>query len=99
MAIIIIRSKTVERITGLCCYEYSRHSTWYDKAGRLRITSQLISRKKAHQLIKEHGLIAQYERPEGKIYDTPDQSFKALFPEGVKSAYQKKLIESVDEIS
>lgn len=99
MAIIIIRSKTVEKITGMCAYEYSQHRTWYDQYGHLRIYSQLLSRKKAQQLINKYGLVVQYDAPEGKIYDTPDQAFKSLFPDGIRTLAQKRLIESVDEVS
>ena len=99
MNIIVIRSKTIEKISGTCSYEYSQHRTWHDKDGHMRIYSQLISKQKAQQLITQYGLVETHSTSDGEIYDTPEKSFKALFPKGIRTIRQKNLIESLDNIS
>lgn len=98
MATIVIRSLTKERISCTCCYEWSRHDAWRDGHGILHLKSKLITRKKALELIERLGLVESHRRKFGEIYDTPNEDFKALFPDGIKSKMDFDTIERTDNI-
>lgn len=98
MPIIIIRSKTVERLTGTCAFEYKYVAGSRDSRGRLLILARLVSRKRAKKVIEKRGLVRAYSNEDGTIYDTEDRAFKALFPQGVKTAEEMDQIEKVDNL-
>ena len=98
MGIIVIRSRTKERISGTYCFEWSVHTYGRNSWGDLQITSRLVDRHKALELIKRHGLVESHSTKDGDIYDTPDGAFKALFPEGLRDKYDIEQIEKTDRI-
>ena len=98
MGIIVIRSRTKERISGTFCFEWSVHTYRRNSWGYLQITSKLVDRHKALELIKRHGLVKSLTTKDGEIYDTPDGAFKALFPEGLRDKFDIIQIEKTDRI-
>lgn len=95
---IVIKSRTQERITGTYSTEYSCHIARRTVFGALYLASQLVTRAKAKKLIREHGLVLSHKTPDGEIYDTPTGSFKALFPNGIQTKKDMITIDTVDRI-
>lgn len=95
---IVIRSRTKEKISGTFCFEWSVHTYKRDCYGYLLINSRLVDRHKALELIKRHGLVESHTTKDGEIYDTPDGAFKALFPYGLRNKFDIEQIEKTDRI-
>ena len=53
---------------------------------------------KAKKVIESRGLVRAFSDGSGTIYDTEDQAFKALFPEGLKTIDDIYQIEKVDRV-
>lgn len=98
MAIIVIRSKTMEKISGTYSIEWSVTEAGRSSDGKLWQRSRLVSRKRGQQIIRERGLVMSHETPDGEVYDTPNGDFKALFPEGLRSKDDERKIESIDNL-
>lgn len=98
MPLIVIKSRTRERITGTYSTEYSCHFARRTEFGALSLASQLVTRAKAKKLIREFRLVLSHNTPDGEIYDTPTGSFKALFPNGIQTMKDMRTIETVDRI-
>ena len=98
MPIIVIKSRTQERITGTYSTEYSCHIARRTADGTLYLVNNLVSRKKAQKLVREHGLVLSHNTQDGEIYDTPTGSFKALFPNGIQTMKDMRTIETVDKL-
>ena len=98
MATIVIRSRTIEKISRTCCWEYTVTRTRTDDKGLLRFYTKLITKDQAEDIIEENNLVEAHRTEDGEIYDTPDGAFKALFPNGVRTSREKYLIENVDNI-
>jgi len=98
MALIVIRSKTKEKISCTYCYEWSVHSAHRTAGGELVIKSHLVTRERALQIIDKRGLIVAHENKDGEIYDTPEGDFKALFPSGLRLRKEVQMIENTDNL-
>lgn len=98
MATIVIRSTTKELITGSFSYEWSVHQGWRDNNGKLHIKSRLITRSKAQQIIQKLNLKECYSDRHGEIYDTPEDGFKAMFPDGVRGREDNETIEKINRL-
>lgn len=98
MPIIIIRSKTKEVLTKTCMFEYRYVEGTRTRNGRLYVYVRLISRMKAKKVIESRGLVRAFSDGSGTIYDTEDQAFKALFPEGLKTIDDIYQVEKVDRV-
>ena len=88
----------MEKISGTFSFEWSVHEAWRNGAGFLHMTSRLVDRKKAQEIIERHGLEEVFRTNDGEIYDTKGKSFKSLFPYGLKDKYEEGLIEKIDRI-
>jgi hypothetical protein len=79
-------------------FEYRYVEGTRTRNGRLYVYVRLISRMKAKKVIENRGLVRAFSDGSGTIYDTEDQAFKALFPEGVKTIDDIYQIEKVDRV-
>lgn len=98
MALIVIRSKTKEKISCTFCYEWSVHSAHRTAGGELVMKSHLVTRERALQIIDKRGLIVAHHTKDGEIYDTPEGDFKALFPRGLRMRDEVYMIEKTDNL-
>ena len=98
MPIIVIKSRTKERITGTFSTEWSVHRARRHADGTLSLTSNLVSKRNAQKTIREYGLVSSFQTPDGEIFDTTTGSFKELFPNGLHSKADIKTIETVDRL-
>lgn len=98
MGIIVIRSRTKERISGTFRFEWSVHTYGRNSLGELQIKSKLVDRHKAQDEINRLGLVESYRTKDGEIYDTQDGAFKALFPYGLRNKLDIEQIENTDWI-
>ena len=98
MGMIVIRSRTKEKISGTFCFEWSVHTYKRDCYGDLLIISRLVDRHKAQEVINRLGLVESHHTKDGEIYDTPDGAFKALFPYGLRNKFDIEQIEKTDRI-
>lgn len=98
MAIIVIRSRTKERISGTFCFEWSVTEAIRRRSGSLIMRTYLTTRDKAKDIIKSNGLVESYSTNDGEVYDTPDGNFKALFPDGIRTKAEREMIEKLDRI-
>lgn len=98
MAIIVMWSKTKEKISCTVRFEWSVTRARRNSAGKLSMKTDLVTREAAELLIEKHGLTECYRTKDGVIYDTPGQDFKALFPEGLKRKEEREMVERMDRI-
>lgn len=98
MATIVIRSRTREKISGTFSFEWSIHHARRNSHGELSLSSKLVDRHKAQEVIDRLGLVESHHTKDGEIYDTPDGAFKALFPCGLRNKFDIEQIEKTDRI-
>ena len=98
MATIVIHSRTQEKISGTCGYEWSKHTFHRLMSGELVTKSVLLTRQKALDVIRRLGLVESHRTEDGEIYDTPDGEFKRLFPDGVRTKQDLQKIEQIDNL-
>lgn len=99
MATIVIHSRTREKISGTCCFEWSLHSFHRTIGGELVMTeNKLIDRQRALRIIFGRGLVEAFRTNDGVVYDTASGDFKALFPRGIRSRDDMEKIEKTDKL-
>ena len=98
MAKIILHSKTTEKISRTCCYEWSEHTFKRGPDGKLITKSRLLDKQKAQRIIKKYGLVESFSTKDGEVYDTPEGDFKKLFPNGIQNKDDAAAIEKVDKL-
>lgn len=96
MATIVIHSRTRERISGTYTMEWSLHTGRRLVDGTLVMSSRLIDKEKARQIIDKAGLVECHRTKDGEIYETPQRDFKALFPRGIRTKEDMQKIENTD---
>ena len=98
MATIIIYSKTKEKITGTCRYEWTEHKFRRLADGTPVITSRMLDKEAAKRVISRLGLVPCFREEYGTIYDTPSHDLKTIFPNGLRSKEDIAIIEKADMI-
>lgn len=98
MALIVIRSKTKEKISCTFCFEWSVTHAHRTVGGELVMKSYLTTREKALKIIERRGLVVAHQTNDGEIYDTPEGDFKALFPRGLRLREEVQMIEKTDNL-
>lgn len=88
--IAIIHSRVKSRIFGETAMQWHLLTGTMKKSGP-DIKAEEIERREALFLIRENGLVVTYSTDDGDIYDTPQQDFKAMFPNGVSADTMGKL--------
>jgi hypothetical protein len=97
-AIIVMRSRTKDKITSTYTFEWSVTRARRDRTGKLTMSTSLVTRKQGEELIEKHGLKECYSTRDGEVYDTPDGAFKALFPDGLRDREDYEQINKLDKI-
>ncbi len=98
MTTIIIHSRTKEKISGTYCFEWSEHKFYRPGPGEMDVRSRLVTKSKAREIITKLGLVVSYKTADGEIYDTPEGDLKKLFPGGIRTQYDFRTIEKVDNV-
>ena len=98
MAIVIIHSRTKEKISGTFTYEWSRHDFHRTQGGKLSCKSRLVTRKRAMEIIQEHGLVIAHKTRDGEVYDTQQGDFRAMFPNGLTDKADISIIEKTNNL-
>lgn len=78
--------------------EWSLHTGKRLIDGTLVMSSRLIDKEKARQIIDKRGLVECHRTKDGEIYDSPAREFKALFPRGIRIKQELEQIEKTDKI-
>lgn len=73
---VIIKSHTKNLITDEYFIEWRLVTAYRNRTGIHWLTKRM-TQKEAWAWITEHGLVIQYKKDDGVIWDTPERSFKA----------------------
>lgn len=95
MAVIILHSRVMERISGTFCFEWRYVSGYRNGMGELVLRSKPTTKSRALAAIKRHGLVLSHSTNDGQLFDTPAGDFKALFPDGIRSREEMSLIDKI----
>ena len=91
----IIKSKTKEKITKSVSPEWGRVTAVRSFDGRVTFHFRELTKSAAKEEIERDGLKEAYRDKYGVVYDTPDGSFKAMFPGGL-TGVEGKALEEID---
>ena len=91
----IIKSKMKEKVTKTVIPEWGRVTAVRSFDGRVTFHFTELTKDAAKEEIERDGLKEAYRDRYGVVYDTPDGSFKAMFPGGL-TAIEGKTLEEID---
>ena len=97
IASIVIKDKVTERVTKTVLPEWGLVTAVRSCDGDLAVVFRELTKEEAMERIDRDGLVEAYRDRHGVVYDTPEQYFRLLFPDGV-SYSDGKILESIDRL-
>lgn len=97
IASIVIKDKVTERVTKTVLPEWGLVTAVRSCDGDLTVVFREMTKDEAMERVESEGLVEVYRDRHGVVYDTPEENFRLLFPNGV-SYSDGKILESIDRL-